>query len=70
VNRALDMSEPVDDFLPPPDQLIRRSAKKRITIAINSDTLASYKAFAKANSSNYQVLMDNALDAYAKTNFN
>ncbi len=66
VERALERGEPVTDFLPTPDRLIRRQSKQKITIAIDSDALARYKAYAEENGGHYQTLIDNVLGSYAK----
>ena len=48
------------DFIPPPDELVRRKTKRATTIRINEDTLAWFKSFG----SGYQTKINAVLDSY------
>lgn len=58
VMEALDTAVLVEDFLPPPAELVKKTAKKKITIAIDSECIAFFKAQAKKNPSEQKARRD------------
>ena len=48
-SEALSVGERVNDFLPPPDQLIKKNPKIKITITLNSRSVEFFKKYAKKN---------------------
>ncbi|MCR5124374.1 MAG: BrnA antitoxin family protein [Treponema sp.] len=66
VMEALDSAILVEDFLPPPSELVRKSTKEKITISIDSDCINFFKAAAKKNHTKYQTMMNEVLSQYAK----
>ena len=49
VAESISLSERIDDFLPSPDRLIRKSEKVKITITLDCESVAFFKASAKKN---------------------
>ena len=62
---AMEHGIVVPDFLPPPDQLVMRRPKKKITIMLTDTTIDFFKKVANENDSKYQTLISNVLDYYA-----
>lgn len=55
----------VEDFLPSPEELVRKIKKEKITIAIDSDSLGLYKQYAKKHNAKYQSMINGVLSSYA-----
>ncbi|GHU44389.1 CopG family transcriptional regulator [Spirochaetia bacterium] len=66
IGKALREGEIIQDFLPPPEQLIRKQPKIKITITLNSRSVDFYKNYAKKNNLKYQNMINEVLDAYAQ----
>lgn len=66
IMEALDTAVLVEDFLPSPAELVRKTAKEKITIAIDSECIDFFKAQAKKNHTKYQTMMNEVLSQYAK----
>ena len=64
INEALEHAVVIKDFLPSPEEFIRR-AKKEITIAIDKHSLELYKAYAKEHDAKYQNLINDVVSSYA-----
>ena len=56
----------VDDFLPPPSQLIPQEETVQITFSLNKKTIAFYQKQAKEKGMSYQTLIRNLIDDYAQ----
>ena len=56
----------VPDFLPAPEQLIKKEPKTKITITLNSNSVNFFKKFAKKNNVKYQTMINEVLDLYVK----
>jgi uncharacterized protein (DUF4415 family) len=56
----------VFDFLPPPEELVRKESKVKITIALNSGSVDFFKRFAKKNNVKYQTMINEVLDKYVQ----
>lgn len=65
VEAALDSAMLIDDFLPTPDKLVRKTEKEKITIAIDKHNLDLYKRYAKEHDASYQSMINGVLGAYA-----
>ena len=65
INAALDHAVIVEDFLPSPEEFIRRSKKEKITISIDKHSLDFYKAYAKKHDAKYQTMINEVLGSYA-----
>ncbi len=57
--------EVVDDFLPPPEQLARRSEGVKVTISLSRSSVEFFKSHAARNKTSYQRMIRRLLDAYA-----
>jgi predicted DNA binding CopG/RHH family protein len=56
----------VDDFLPPPDQLVKRVPKVKVTITLNQQTVEFFKKSATKNKVKYQTMINELLDKYVE----
>jgi len=65
IAKTLDSAEITEDFMPAPEQLIRKVEKEKITIAINKRSLKAYKEYAKKNDAKYQTMINGILSSYA-----
>jgi len=66
VSKALLNAEIIKDFLPPPDKLIRKEPKVKITITLNSGSVAFFKKHAQNNNVKYQTMINEVLDKYVQ----
>ena len=66
VSTAIIEGEIITDFLPPPEQLIRKEPKVKITITLNSGSVAFFKKYAKKNNVKYQTMINEVLDKYVQ----
>lgn len=64
-NERMGELEVVDDFLPPPEQLVLREDKVKITIALSKSSVQFFKRAAKENKTQYQKMIRGVLDYYA-----
>lgn len=53
------------DFLPPPDQLVLREEKVKITISLSKSSVTFFKLIARKNRTQYQKMIRSLLDHYA-----
>ncbi len=65
VKLSLDNAITIGDFLPPPEKLVRKVKKEKITIAIDKHNLDLYKQYAKKHNAKYQAMMNSVLGSYA-----
>ena len=65
VEQSLDDATIVSDFLPSPNELVRRTKKEKITISIDKDSLDLYKKYAKKHNTKYQPMINGVLSSYA-----
>jgi hypothetical protein len=64
VNEPLEMAV-VEDFLPPPDQLVLKQDTVKVTIGLSKPTVDFFKARARQNHTQYQKMIRRLLDLYA-----
>jgi hypothetical protein len=57
--------EVVEDFLPPPDQLVLKQDTVKVTIGLSKPTVEFFKARARQNHTQYQKMIRRLLDLYA-----
>lgn len=55
----------VKDFLPSPEEFVRKTKKEKITIAVDKDSLDLYKRYAKKHNAKYQTMINGVLSSYA-----
>ena len=58
--------EIIDDFLPPPEDLVFKEENVKITISLTKDSIEFFKKEAKKHHTQYQKMIRNLLDVYAK----
>ena len=66
ISASLSSAEKVFDFLPPPDQLVKKNPKIKVTITLNSRSVEFFKKYAKKNNVKYQTMINEVLDQYAQ----
>lgn len=66
VKDALDSAVVIEDFLPSPAELVRKTAKEKKTISIDSYCIKFFKAEAEKHNTKYQTMMNEVLSQYAK----
>ncbi len=55
----------VRDFLPPPEQLVLKEDKVKITISLSKSSIDFFKKEAKRNRTSYQRMIRQLIDLYA-----
>ena len=65
---AMDIigGERIADFLPPPEQLVKKEPKVKITITLNRGSIEFFKKHAKENNVKYQTMINEVLDKYVQ----
>jgi predicted DNA binding CopG/RHH family protein len=66
ISGAIAEGEIVMDFLPSPDELVRKEPKVKITIALNSRSVDFFKKSARKNNVKYQAMINEVLDKYVQ----
>jgi len=66
ISKAILDGEIVMDFLPPPEKLVRKEQKVKITIALNSGSVNFFKKHARKNNVKYQTMINEVLDKYVQ----
>jgi predicted DNA binding CopG/RHH family protein len=66
IARALEESEVIEDFLPPPEKLIFKVPKVKVTMSMNTNTVNIFKAYAQKHNLSYQTMINEVVDKYAK----
>lgn len=56
----------VDDFLPTPEELVRREDTVKVTIALSKSSIAFFKREAAKHHTQYQKMIRRLLDAYTE----
>ena len=56
--------EIVDDFLPPPEKLVKKDANIKVTINLNKSSVNFFKKLASSSKTKYQKIIRNLLDHY------
>jgi predicted DNA binding CopG/RHH family protein len=56
----------IDNFLPPPEELVLKEEKVKVTIALSKSSIEFFKQEAKKNDTNYQKMIRNLLDMYVQ----
>ena len=65
IDQALESAVAMEDFLPSPDKLVRKTEKTKITIAIDKNSLELYKKYAKKHNAKYQTMINGVVGFYA-----
>jgi uncharacterized protein (DUF4415 family) len=65
IDKALETAMTIDDVLPSPSELIRKTEKEKITIAIDKSSLDLFKKYANQHNAKYQTMINGVLSSYA-----
>lgn len=65
IAEALDEATIVADLLPSPGQLVRKTEKEKITIAIDKHSLELFKQYAEKHNAKYQTMINGVVSSYA-----
>lgn len=65
IEHFLESATAPDDFLPSPSELVRKTEKEKITIAIDKHSLELFKQYAKQHNAKYQTMINGVLGSYA-----
>jgi predicted DNA binding CopG/RHH family protein len=63
---ALKGAEIIDDFLPPPEELVFKVPKVKVTMSMSTRTVNIFKTYAKKNNLSYQTMINEVVDRYAQ----
>jgi uncharacterized protein (DUF4415 family) len=66
VMESLDEAVVIEDFLPPPSELVKKTQKEKITISIDADCIRFFKIEAEKHNTKYQTMMNEVLSHYAR----
>jgi predicted DNA binding CopG/RHH family protein len=66
ISKGITEGEVIADFLPPPEELIRKEPKVKITITLNSGSVDFFRKFARRNNIKYQTMINEVLDKYVQ----
>jgi len=55
----------IEDFLPPPDQLVLKEENVKVTIALKKSSIEFFKKEAKKHRTSYQKMIRQVIDWYA-----
>ena len=66
ISKGITEGEIIADFLPPPEELIRKEPKVKITITLNSGSVDFFRKFARKNNIKYQTMINEVLDKYVQ----
>ncbi|MEX0934259.1 MAG: BrnA antitoxin family protein [Candidatus Saccharimonadales bacterium] len=65
IDQSMEDATIVSDFLPSPAELTRKVEKEKITIAIDKQSLDSFRRYAKTHNTKYQTMINGVLGSYA-----
>jgi predicted DNA binding CopG/RHH family protein len=64
-NEPLGKTKIIKDFLPPPDSLVLKDEKVKVTISLSKDSVDFFKREAKKQKTSYQKMIRKVIDLYA-----
>ena len=64
-NEPMGTLKAVEDFLPPPDQLVLKEESVKVTISLSKESVQFFKKEAKKHHTQYQRMIRKILDLYA-----
>lgn len=65
IAKALEDAIALDDFLPSPDQLVLKTEKEKITIALDKRSVDLFKKYAEKHNAKYQTMINSVVTSYA-----
>jgi len=66
ISRAIIEGKIITDFLPSPEELVRKEPKVKITITLNTGSVDFFKKYARKNNVKYQSMINEVLDKYVQ----
>jgi predicted DNA binding CopG/RHH family protein len=66
ISRAITEGKMLADFLPSPEELVRKKPKVKITITLNTGSVDFFKKHARKNNVKYQTMINEVLDKYVQ----
>ena len=66
IGEAIAQAEIIEDFLPPPDQLVLKEETVKVTLNLSKDSVAFLKKEAKARGVPYQNMIRKIVDLYTQ----
>ena len=69
IREAIKQSEVIEDFLPPPDQLVFKEDNIKVTLELSSKSVRLFKHYARSKGFKYQRMIRNLIDQYANKVF-
>ena len=66
IAEAIVVAEPIGDFLPSPEFFAEKLTKEKISLNVDAQAVARYRAYAKKHGLKYQSLMNQVLSNYAE----
>jgi len=66
ISESLSTSKVINDFLPPPEELIIKEKTKKVTIALSEKSIDFFKKVSKKNNVPYQQIIRKVLDNYSE----
>jgi len=64
-NEPLGKTKIIKDFLPPPDSLVLKDERVKVTISLSKNSIAFFKKEAKKQRTSYQKMIRKVIDLYA-----
>jgi predicted DNA binding CopG/RHH family protein len=58
--------EDIEDFLPPPEKLIRKEETVKVTISLSKSSVDFFKKHARRQRTHYQKMIRRVIDLYAE----
>jgi hypothetical protein len=65
MNEPMGKTKIIEDFLPPPDLLVLKDDKVKVTISLSKESVDFFKKEAKKQSTSYQRMIRKVIDLYA-----
>ncbi len=65
-NEAIGNFELIDDFLPPPNQLVLKEKTVKVTLALTKESVDFFKKVAKEQHTHYQTMIRALLEQYTE----
>ena len=66
VAQAMAASEPIEDFLPPPEKLIFKRPSIKVTLALSQESVEFFKKKARDHRVPYQAMIREVVQRYAE----
>ena len=64
IEDALEKSQAIVDFLPPPEKLVKKNEKEKITIMLDKENVNYFRNEAKKLGVGYQTMINNLISDY------